>query len=71
VYIANPHVWRVEDGKQGQVNPDVVATKMRLDPAGLLNPGKLRGWDQREQIMAARAAQPAGGAALTATLPRF
>jgi FAD/FMN-containing dehydrogenase len=71
VYIANPHVWRVEDGKQGQVNPDVVATKVRLDPAGLLNPGKLRGWEQREQIMASRAAQPAGGPAQTATLPRF
>jgi FAD/FMN-containing dehydrogenase len=35
VYIANPHVYVVEDGKQGQVNPDVVATKMRFDPQGL------------------------------------
>jgi FAD/FMN-containing dehydrogenase len=26
VYIANPHVWVVEDGKQGTINPDVVAT---------------------------------------------
>jgi FAD/FMN-containing dehydrogenase len=75
VYIANPHVWRVEDGKQGQVNPDVVATKVRLDPAGLLNPGKLRGWEQREQIMASRAADAAAGkaraATTVATLPRF
>jgi hypothetical protein len=47
VYIANPHVYIVEDGKQGQVNPDVVATKMRFDPLGLLNPGKLRGWLER------------------------
>lgn len=67
VYIANPHVWRVEDGKQGQVNPDVVAAKLRLDPAGLLNPGKLRGWDQRDQIMADAAA----GRVSLATLPRF
>jgi FAD/FMN-containing dehydrogenase len=67
VYIANPHVWRVEDGKQGQVNPDVVATKMRFDPAGLLNPGKLRGWDQREAIMA----DVAAGKVSLATLPRF
>lgn len=67
VYIANPHVWRVEDGKQGQVNPDVVATKMRFDPAGLLNPGKLRGWELREQIMADAAA----GRVSLATLPRF
>ena len=47
VYIANPHVFIVEDGKQGSVNPDVVAAKMTFDPAGLLNPGKLRGWLER------------------------
>jgi FAD/FMN-containing dehydrogenase len=67
VYIANPHVYIVEDGKQGQVNPDVVATKMRFDPLGLLNPGKLRGWDQREQIMA----DAASGKVSLTTLPRF
>jgi FAD/FMN-containing dehydrogenase len=67
VYIANPHVYIVEDGKQGQVNPDVVATKMRFDPAGLLNPGKLRGWEMRESIMADAAA----GKVSLATLPRF
>lgn len=67
VYIANPHVWVVEDGKQGQVNPDVVATKMRFDPQGLLNPGKLRGWDVREQVMA----DVAAGRVSLATLPRF
>jgi hypothetical protein len=40
---------------------------MRLDPLGLLNPGKLRGWDQRAQILAdAAARQP-----MLATLPRF
>jgi FAD/FMN-containing dehydrogenase len=47
VYIANPHVYIVEDGKQGSVNPAVVATKARFDPAGLLNPGKLRSWEER------------------------
>jgi FAD/FMN-containing dehydrogenase len=67
VYIANPHVYIVEDGKQGQVNPDVVATKLRFDPLGLLNPGKLRGWEQRDRIMAEAAA---GKVSLT-TLPRF
>jgi hypothetical protein len=67
VYIANPHVFKVEDGKQGQVNPDVVATKMRFDPEGLLNPGKLKGWDVREQVMADAAA----GRVSLATLPKF
>lgn len=47
VHINNPHVYIVEDGKQGRVNPDVVDMKTRLDPQGLLNPGKLRGWDER------------------------
>jgi FAD/FMN-containing dehydrogenase len=67
VYIANPHVYVVEDGKQGTINPDVVATKLRFDPAGLLNPGKLRGWALREQVMADAAA----GRVSLATLPRF
>jgi hypothetical protein len=67
VFIANPHVYIVEDGKQGQVNPDIVATKLRFDPLGLLNPGKLRGWGQREQIMA----DAAVGKVRLATLPRF
>ncbi|MBX3600155.1 MAG: FAD-binding oxidoreductase [Rubrivivax sp.] len=67
VYIANPHVWVVEDGKQGQVNPDIVATKLRFDPQGLLNPGKLRGWAERDRIMADAAA----GRVSLATLPRF
>ena len=67
VYIANPHVYIVEDGKQGQINPDVVATKMRFDPMGLLNPGKLRGWEQRERIMA----DVAAGRVSLATLPSF
>ena len=63
VHINNPHVYVVEDGKQGQVNPDVVASKVRFDPQGLLNPGKLRGWGERERIMADAAA---GRIALTA-----
>jgi FAD/FMN-containing dehydrogenase len=67
VQIANPHVYIVEDGKQGQVNPAVVASKLRFDPAGLLNPGKLRGWAQREQILA----DTAQGSEPLATLPRF
>ncbi len=67
VYIANPHVFHVEDGKQGVVNPDVVMTKMRFDPMGLLNPGKLRGWEMRDQI----AADVKAGKVNVSTLPRF
>ncbi|UNB78325.1 hypothetical protein MJK72_16555 [Klebsiella pneumoniae] len=41
---------QVEDGKQGVIRPDVVAVKQSLDPAGLLNPSKLRGWALRDQL---------------------
>ena len=43
VMILNPHVNTIEEGRaQGAVSPDVLATKARFDPHGLLNPGKLR-----------------------------
>jgi FAD/FMN-containing dehydrogenase len=41
---ADPHVLSVEDGGSGVVDPNQVAAKTAHDPAGLLNPGKLRGW---------------------------
>jgi hypothetical protein len=37
-------VLSVEDGGAGVVDPNQVAAKTAHDPAGLLNPGKLRGW---------------------------
>ncbi|MGL5004899.1 MAG: FAD-binding oxidoreductase, partial [Casimicrobium sp.] len=67
VYIANPHVYHVEDGKQGQINPDIVMTKMRFDPMGLVNPGKLRGWEVRDQIVA----DVKAGKVNVSTLPKF
>ena len=42
--LFNPHVITVEDGGLGVIDGDQVAAKQRFDPAGLLNPGKLRGW---------------------------
>ena len=45
--LFNPHVLTVEDGGLGVVDGDQVAAKQRFDPAGLLNPGKLRGWLER------------------------
>jgi len=45
VRINNPHVFVVEDGKAGgALPPEIVEMKMRFDPRGLLNPGKLRDW---------------------------
>ena len=71
VSIANPHVYHVEDGKQGVISAEVVAAKQRFDPQGLLNPGKLRGWEQREQLALQSALDAARGAPSLATLPRF
>jgi hypothetical protein len=45
--VFNPHALTVEDGGLGVVDSDQVATKAAYDPAGLLNPGKLRGWLER------------------------
>ena len=42
--LFNPHVSTVEDGGLGVVDADQVMAKQTYDPAGLLNPGKLRGW---------------------------
>ncbi|AEX51793.1 FAD/FMN-containing dehydrogenase [Rahnella aquatilis CIP 78.65 = ATCC 33071] len=51
VKINNPHVYHIEDGKQGEIKPDVVSVKKCLDPGGLLNPGKLRGWEVRDSLV--------------------
>jgi FAD/FMN-containing dehydrogenase len=45
--LFDPHVLTVEDGGLGVVDADQVAAKAAYDPAGLLNPGKLRGWISR------------------------
>jgi FAD/FMN-containing dehydrogenase len=46
-FLFNPHVLSVEDGGLGVIDADQVAAKAAHDPAGLLNPGKLRGWLER------------------------
>ncbi len=44
-FIANPHVYTIEDGGNKQIDPQKVAFKQRVDPFGLLNPGKMRGFN--------------------------
>jgi FAD/FMN-containing dehydrogenase len=46
--LFNPHALTVEDGGLGVIDADQVAAKAAFDPAGLLNPGKLRGWAERQ-----------------------
>ncbi|MGB5633213.1 MAG: FAD-binding oxidoreductase [Waterburya sp.] len=43
-FIANPHVYTIEDGGNKQIDTQKVAFKQRVDPDGLLNPGKMRGF---------------------------
>ena len=45
--LFNPHAITVEEGGLGGVDAEQVAAKASYDPAGLLNPGKLRGWLER------------------------
>ncbi len=43
--IFNPHTYVLEDGGMKQTDPEQLAFKRLADPKGLLNPGKMRGWD--------------------------
>jgi FAD/FMN-containing dehydrogenase len=45
--LFDPHALTVEEGGLGVIDADQVAAKRQYDPAGLLNPGKLRGWLSR------------------------
>ena len=45
-FIANPHVYTIEDGGNKQIDPQKVEFKQQVDPYGLLNPGKMRGYIQ-------------------------
>ena len=48
-FIANPHVYTIEDGGDKQIDRDKVAFKQQIDPYGLLNPGKMRGFSPIEE----------------------
>lgn len=48
-FIANPHTYILEDGGRKEINETQVTFKAQVDPYGLLNPGKMRGWLERNQ----------------------
>ena len=48
--IFNPHVLTVEGGGLGVVDSDQVKAKLQFDPKGLLNPGKLEGWEMKDEF---------------------
>ncbi|MEO1126365.1 MAG: FAD-binding oxidoreductase [Cyanobacteria bacterium J06635_15] len=47
-FIANPHTYILEDGGRKTIDFEQVDFKAKTDPYGLLNPGKMRGWLERE-----------------------
>ncbi|MEO1295556.1 MAG: FAD-binding oxidoreductase [Cyanobacteria bacterium J06636_16] len=46
-FIANPHTYILEDGGRKEIDTVQVDFKAQVDPHGLLNPGKMRGWLER------------------------
>ncbi|MBW4470086.1 MAG: FAD-binding oxidoreductase [Stenomitos rutilans HA7619-LM2] len=46
-FIANPHTYILEDGGRKTVDVEQLRFKEMVDPYGLLNPGKMRGWEER------------------------
>lgn len=46
--IANPHTYILEDGGMKIINVEQLQFKELVDPYGLLNPGKMRAWLERD-----------------------
>ncbi|WP_121968057.1 FAD-binding oxidoreductase [Leptolyngbya sp. BC1307] len=46
-FIANPHTYILEDGGRKTIDEKQLKFKEKVDPHGLLNPGKMRGWSER------------------------
>ena len=46
-FIANPHTYLLEDGGRKTIDENQLKFKEQVDPYGLLNPGKMRGWMER------------------------
>ena len=44
--VFNPHTAVLEDGGMKATDPAQLAFKRQADPYGLLNPGKMRGWEE-------------------------
>lgn len=48
--IANPHTYILEDGGRKTIDPLQLAFKEQVDPYGLLNPHKMRGWSEKHHL---------------------
>ena len=46
-HVFDPHTWVLEDGGMKQVDTVQLDFKKLADPQGLMNPGKVRAWDEQ------------------------
>ena len=49
-FIANPHTYVLEDGGRKTIDVNQLHFKEMVDPYGLLNPGKMKAWNERDTI---------------------
>ncbi len=49
--IFNPHTYILEDGGMKTINLEQLQFKQKVDPYGLLNPGKMKAWLEREKYL--------------------
>ena len=45
-FIANPHTYILEDGGRKKIDIEQLEFKKMVDPYGLMNPGKMRAWEE-------------------------
>ncbi len=48
--IFNPHAYTIEDGGMKQVDLVQLNFKHQVDPYGLMNPGKMKGWNAKTEL---------------------
>jgi len=46
-FIANPHTYILEDGGRKEIDMEQLEFKKMVDPYGLMNPGKMRAWEEK------------------------
>ena len=52
--VFDPHTHILEDGGMKQTDWAQLGFKRRVDPLGLLNPGKMRAWEEQAAASATR-----------------
>ncbi|MGB5961677.1 MAG: FAD-binding oxidoreductase [Coleofasciculaceae cyanobacterium] len=47
IFIANPHTYILEDGGRKTIDTNQLQFKEKVDPYGLMNPGKMKAWNAK------------------------